>query len=116
MAEKRTKTVAVRLDESEWWALKAAAGLSGRAQLGRWLRETALTVAAGQSPRRPLDVARDRELGQLRSELIRVGNNLNQAQRYAYRHPDEEPRLTAAVAECGRQLSRLADELEADEQ
>lgn len=108
MEEKRTRTVAVRLDGSEYSSLRVAAGLAGRVQMGRYLREAALAFALElRGPRRGVDV----ELGVVRSGLTRVGSNLNQAVMLA--HVDGQvDRLGPAVEQCGRQLARIADELE----
>lgn len=109
MVGKRTRTVAVRLDGSEYESLKVAAGLAGRVQMGRYLREASLAFAL--ELRGPVRDGVDVELGAVRSGLTRVGSNLNQAVMLA--HVDGQvDRLGPAVEQCGRQLARIADELE----
>jgi hypothetical protein len=109
VAAKRTRTVAVRLDESEALRLRAAAYMTGRVQMGRFVREAALAFVDGDSG--PSRAVVDVDVNALRSELIRVGSNLNQAVKLS--HVDGQvDRLEPAVERCRRELGRLADELE----
>ena len=79
----RTRVVAVRLTPAEHEAWLAAAKRAGRSRLGTWVREqvtASLAAAEGEPAAVP---AADGVVG-LRGELVRVGNNLNQAVRLAH--------------------------------
>jgi hypothetical protein len=76
-AEKRTRTVAVRLTPGEESAWIAAALAAGRRQLGAWVREVAVAgYLAGPRTTNPREV--DPAVAGLRAELARLGNNVNQ--------------------------------------
>lgn len=80
-APTRSKVVAVRLSEAEHAQWRAAAAAAGRAQLGRWARETiAEAIASADSPRREAASVERAAVIQVR----RVGANLNQLTRLAH--------------------------------
>lgn len=98
MAGERTRTVAVRLTPAEHAVWEAAAAAAGRGRLGSWVRDEmsahlgeADSVGAGLGRAGGAPVEVDMELAAalarsstLRTELGRVGNNLNQAVHFAY--------------------------------
>jgi len=88
-AEKRTRTVAVRLTPGEESAWVTAALAAGRRQLGAWVREVAV---AG-----------------LRAELARLGNNVNQIA-HALNTPGH-PHADAAVAAAEPHLAAISSTL-----
>ena len=87
VAVERTRTVAVRLTPAEHEAWLAAASAAGRGRLGTWVREqvTASLAAAEGGPGAAPAAAEAAGVAGLRGELVRVGNNLNQAVRLAPR-------------------------------
>jgi Bacterial mobilisation protein (MobC) len=72
----RTKTVAVRLTPEEHAVWTAAAEAQGRAQMGRWVRET--VTARLQDRPAPVPAESVEQVRLMRAELARVGSNLNQ--------------------------------------
>lgn len=112
---KRTRVVAVRLNDVEHDALTRLARAGGRRQLGAWMREALMRMAAGPSAypgrARPVDPV----LAELRHELGRVGNNLNQAMVAAHRGPGDPAvlaRLGEEVASARAVLDGLRDRLD----
>jgi len=98
MAGERTRTVAVRLTPAEHAVWEAAAAAAGRGRLGSWVRDEMSahlqetdSVGAGSARAGGAPGELDLELvaalarsSTLRTELGRVGNNLNQAVHFAY--------------------------------
>ncbi len=80
---KRDRVVAVRLFADELEAWKAAAVGDGRREVGRWVRELVAGVVEGRPLASPVGPAN----GVSRVELARIGNNLNQAMRFANTQP-----------------------------
>lgn len=83
-AGKRAKVVAVRLYPAEWEEWSSAAADEGRVEVGRWVRERITESLNGQGKRGPSRAEAVAELMRARAELARIGNNLNQAMRYAH--------------------------------
>lgn len=116
-AGKRAKVVAVRLYPAEWEAWSAAAVDEGRAEVGRWVRERITQVLNGQGERGPSRAETVAELMRVRAELARIGNNVNQAMRYAHQvagGPDQAAaivELTAAVEAAAAAMSGLRHDL-----
>ena len=84
----RTRVVAVRLTPAEHEAWLAAAAAAGRGRLGSWVRDqvaASLTVeGAGGGATAAAGASTSPASSGLRGELVRVGNNLNQAVRVAH--------------------------------
>ena len=110
MAGERTRTVAVRLTPAEHAAWAAAATAAGRGRLGSWARDqvaATLTQPAGDVAGAGVVEATGPGVGagvlpgaQVRAQLARVGNLLNQVVRLAHAGGlDREvaERLVAAV-------------------
>jgi hypothetical protein len=77
----RTVTVAVRLTPAEHARWVAAATEGGRGQMGRWVRETVTARLEGRPAAAPVSAEAGEQLAALRSELSKVGSNLNQVAR-----------------------------------
>ncbi len=93
MAGERTRTVAVRLTPTEHAAWLAAATAAGRGRLGSWARDqiAASLAAPPAGGAAPVEVAAVSGVGagvlpaaQVREQLARVGNLLNQAVRLGH--------------------------------
>ncbi len=82
----RVRVVAVRLTPAEHEAWLAAATAAGRGRLGTWVREQVTTslAAAAADGSAAVPAGDDVDVTRLRGELVRVGNNLNQAVRLAH--------------------------------
>jgi len=85
-AEKRTRLVAVRVTPAEWTAWDERRAASGRREMGAWVRavvnEAERVPARSASPRRAGDVPVVPEVNrEVRGQLARAGNNLNQLAR-----------------------------------
>lgn len=119
----------VRLTAEELAAVKRAAAAAGRRQHSRWAREQLLAAAELWDRDEPRSVAeaearlrealRSSGVALARSELARIGSNLNQAVRAANTAALSAARtgqavdvagLTAAVEAAREQLARLADD------
>jgi len=84
--EKRTRLVAVRVTPAEWAAWDERRAASGRREMGAWVRavvnEAERVPARSASPRRAGDVPVVPEVNrEVRGQLARAGNNLNQLAR-----------------------------------
>lgn len=102
---KRGKVVAVRLYPAEWEAWSAAAAAEGRAEVGRWVRERVQDSLSGSDAQGPSRAEHVAAVLAARAQLARIGNNLNQAMRYA--------NATAGgpgAAEAGAQLAGVVAE------
>ncbi|KYH45378.1 hypothetical protein AZH51_16325 [Branchiibius sp. NY16-3462-2] len=114
---KRGKVVAVRLYPAEWEAWVAAAADEGRAEVGRWVRERITESLNGSDERGPGRAEAVAELMRTRAELARIGNNVNQAMRYAHSTAGGPGQvaavveLTAAVEAAAAAMSGLRQEL-----
>ncbi len=104
---KRDRVVAVRLFADELEAWKAAAVGDGRREVGRWVRELVAGVVEGRPP-----VSLVGPAGVSRGELARIGNNLNQAMRFANTQPMDpgaRDALIDAVVATQRELRALRE-------
>lgn len=116
-AGKRGKVVAVRLYPDEWAAWSAAAADEGRAEVGRWVRERITESLSGQGERGPSKAEAVAELMRVRAELARIGNNVNQAMRYAHQvaggldQSGAVVELTAAVEAAAAAMGGLRHDL-----
>lgn len=116
-AGKRAKVVAVRLYPAEWEAWSAAAAAEGRAEVGRWVRERVQEGLSGSGEQGPSRAEAVAELMRVRAELARIGNNLNQAMRYAHTtaggpgQGDATVELVAAVEAAAAVMGGLRQEL-----
>lgn len=101
---KRTKTVAVRLTDQEHAAWVKAAHDDGRMQLGRWAREH---IARSMHEEENADLINT--LADFRSELLRIGNNLNQLTRKAHANTLKFPKHSATWRALSDNRKLLAD-------
>lgn len=126
---KRTRVVAVRLNDAEFASWEAATLASGRRQIGAWVRDEAVAVylRATKNARRstapatpddaPAGTTADAgvaarqvaELAALRGELSRVGNNINQIA--AVLNQPSHPAHEAARADAGRVIAEMGPSL-----
>ena len=115
VAVERTRTVAVRLTPAEHAAWSAAATAAGRGRLGSWTRDQiAASLAAPAIGQTPVQVTPGAGVGggvlpaaQMREQLARVGNLLNQAVRLGHGgglDAETAERLIASVAATRRAL------------
>lgn len=116
MAGERTRTVAVRLTPAEHEIWLAAATAAGRGRLGSWARDqiAASLATPPAAEAAPLVVAPGPGVGagvlpvaQVREQLARVGNLLNQAVRLGHGgglDAQTVERLIASVAATRRAL------------
>ena len=106
---KRDIVVAIRLDEDEHAAWTEAAHAVGRQQLGRWAREhIARSLNHAASPETA------GALSDVRRELIRIGNNLNQLTRKVNADTTKFPPQNTTwkvLVETRDQLSKMRDAL-----
>lgn len=109
-ATPRSKQVFVRLSETEYGDLAAAAQRAQQTTTS-FVAETALATARGQAA----DVNRaelaelQRELFAARSDVARIGNNLNQAAKILNRTGGAPAWLDEAVAHCDATLAHIDD-------
>ncbi len=127
---KRTRVVAVRLNDAEFAAWEAATLASHRRQVGAWVRDEAVAVylrATKNVRRTPSPATPDAdpavdgegdagaaaqqvaELAALRGELSRVGNNINQIA--AVLNQPSHPAHEAARADAGRVIGEVGPQL-----
>lgn len=106
---KRNIVVAIRLDEDEHAAWTEAAQAVGRQQLGRWVREhIARSLNHAASPETAT------AFSDIRRELLRIGNNLNQLTRKVNAGNVADPpqnKTWKVLIETRDQLSKMRDEL-----
>lgn len=117
---KRTRTVAVRLTDAEEAAWIAAALADGHRQLGAWVRERAVAGYLGKV--RPktgsgLSAEAVAEVAEMRQQMTRVGNNLNQIAK-AINAGQVPPKMAESLEKgwlekWGQELGRMADRLDA---
>lgn len=116
----RTRAVTVRLNDAELAAWRAASKAAGRGQVGAWVRdEIATNLAEGASVSLASSVPAsvsglDPEVRKLRTELSRVGNNLNQLVRLVHSgefDPASAPTLIEQVVETRQVIGRLRERL-----
>lgn len=110
---KRDRVVAVRLFPAELEAWQEAAVSGGRREVGRWVRETINAAVAegddGTTAMAPRVPARP---GVELAALARIGNNLNQAVRYAHMRPGDSvmaQELVDAVERAGAEIRALRE-------
>lgn len=125
----RGTSMTVRLTAEELAAVKRAAAAAGRRQHSRWAREQLLAAtelwdrdeprSVAEAEARLREALRSSGVALARSELARIGSNLNQAVRAANTAALSAARtgqavdvagLTAAVEAAREQLARLADD------
>ena len=111
---KRDRVVAVRLFAAELAAWQEAAKGGGRREVGRWVRESMNTaIAQGDDP--AVGVAsRVSRPGVELAALARIGNNLNQAMRYAHTQVGDAviaQELVDAVNRASAELRALREAL-----
>lgn len=124
MAGERTRTVAVRLTPAEHAAWAAAATAAGRGRLGSWARDqiAASLAAPPVIDQAPVDVASGAGVGggalpgaQVREQLARMGNLLNQAVRLGHASggldAEVAERLITSVAATRRALMNVHGDL-----
>ena len=116
---RRAKVVAVRLYPAEWDAWAAAAAAEGRAEVGRWVRERVGASLSGPAARGPSRAEAVAEVMRARAELARIGNNVNQAVRYAHgvavggrEQSDAVEQLAVAIEGVVRELRSVREQLE----
>ncbi len=117
---KRTRTVAVRVTDAEEAAWIAAALADGHRQLGAWVRERAVAGYLGKV--RPktgsgLSAEAVAEVAEMRQQMTRVGNNLNQIAK-AINAGQVPPKMAESLEKgwlekWGQELGRMADRLDA---
>lgn len=79
--EKRTRVIAVRVNDEEYSELREQAESAGIPQLGRWVRRRLLLGAVEEKVSHArVDLS---PLSEVQADLARVGNNLNQLARVA---------------------------------
>ncbi|MDQ2851524.1 MAG: MobC family plasmid mobilization relaxosome protein [Actinomycetota bacterium] len=111
---KRDRVVAVRLFAAELMAWQDAALGGGRKEVGRWVRETInATISEDDegAATRPGPAGRP---GVELAALARIGNNLNQAVRYAHMRPGDSvvaQELVDAVERVQMELRSLREAL-----
>lgn len=123
---KRSRTVAVRLNELEWSAWVTGAAGDGRREVGRWVRERINEQLRTGPYRGPGSggpaAAGGRVDGAGLAALTRIGNNVNQAVRYAHGvavggrdQGDAVEQLAAAIEGAVGELRLLREQLRTGE-
>jgi hypothetical protein len=106
---KRNIVVAIRLDEDEHAAWTEAAHAVGRQQLGRWAREhIARSLNHAATPESAAAIS------DVRRELIRIGNNLNQLTRKVNAGNISEPpqnKTWQVLIETRNEIAEVRDKL-----
>jgi hypothetical protein len=110
--EKRTRVIAVRVNDEEYSELREQAESAGIPQLGRWVRRRLLLLGAVEEKvsRTRVDLS---PLSEVQADLARVGNNLNQLARVANTTglPDHGE-LDSAIREVRDLTIRIEDRIE----
>lgn len=111
---KRDRVVAVRLFPAELAAWQEAAAEGGRREVGRWVREMVnAAIALGDDPAVGVASGVSRPGVEL-AALARIGNNVNQAMRYAHTQVADAvvaQELVDAVNRAGAELRALREAL-----
>lgn len=108
-AAERTQRVGVSLSAGEKQAWQQAAAAAGRGQVARWVREVVEAHLATDETGRAPD-----EVRAVRSELVRIGSNLNQVARVANTAALDQSQVSAtevlaSIEACRAELGALRE-------